>query len=76
MTTMIPTDHAPMPACAPVIRAGAQAAREGRPRTDNPHDLNSEDWTHWMDGFDHQTVWTEHGRGTYDPFSAAAADPS
>lgn len=53
---------------ARIVHDGAKAAREGLPRSDNPHPLASEDRTNWMDGFDHQTVWLEHGRGAYEPF--------
>ncbi len=64
----------PSPETVALVRAGAKAARDGQSRSDNPHDLNGEKWSTWMDGFDHQTVWLEHGRGDYDPFADMATD--
>lgn len=56
---------------ARMIDDGAKAARDGIHRSENPHPVAGEDWTNWMDGFDHQTVWLEHGRGVYEPFADA-----
>ncbi|MBB3934227.1 hypothetical protein [Aureimonas phyllosphaerae] len=44
-------------------------------RSENPHPVESETWSNWMDGFDHQTAWLLNGRGTYDPFAADASSP-
>jgi len=59
------------PERAAILQAGACAARDGTPRSQNPHPVESEDWINWMDGFDQQTAWLEHGRGRYEP----QADP-
>jgi hypothetical protein len=56
------------PERAAIIRAGAQAARDNVPRSDNPHPCHGEDWINWMDGYDHQIAWLETGRGVYEPF--------
>lgn len=56
------------------IRAGAAAARAGVHRRSNPFPLAEEDWLNWMDGYDQQTVWSEQGRGIYDPFPEDAPD--
>ncbi|MBB4000551.1 hypothetical protein [Aureimonas pseudogalii] len=61
MTTMTSPER------AGILQAGASAARDGTPRSHNPHPVESEDWLNWMDGFDQQTVWLEHGRGPYEP---------
>jgi hypothetical protein len=60
------------PERAAIIRAGAAAARENVARSDNPHPLHGEDWINWMDGYDHQTIWLETGRGVYEPFPDVA----
>ena len=55
------------PERAAILQAGACAARDGMPRSRNPYSVESEDWINWMDGFDQQTAWLEHGRGSYEP---------
>lgn len=71
MTAMTATTS---PERAAIVRAGAKASRDGVQRSCNPHPVAGEDWTNWMDGYDHQTVWLETGRGVYEPFPGVAAD--
>lgn len=65
----------PSPERRQAVYAGALAARDGVHRSENPHPIESETWSNWMDGFDHQTAWLLNGRGTYDPFAADASSP-
>ncbi|WP_182422359.1 hypothetical protein [Aureimonas sp. ME7] len=46
-----------------VSAAGAQAARTGERRSSNPHDVQTEEWNLWMDGFDQETVRIERKLG-------------
>ena len=50
-----------------LLNAGATAAREGLRRSVNPHMAGSEAWRTWMEGFDHQTIYIEQGRGEFVP---------
>ncbi|WP_156421006.1 hypothetical protein [Aureimonas sp. AU22] len=31
---------------------GRKAHAEGKARHENPHDINTENWSRWMDGYD------------------------
>lgn len=48
-----------------LVESGAEAARRAARRSDNPHTVDSPEWQAWMDGYDHQAVWLELGRGSY-----------
>lgn len=65
----------PSPERKEAVNAGAMAARDGVHRSENPHPVESETWSNWMDGFDHQTAWLQNGRGVYDPFAANVSSP-
>jgi ribosome modulation factor len=34
---------------------GRKAHADGKSRRDNPYEVNSTDWSYWMDGFDQAT---------------------
>lgn len=50
---------------ADALASGAAAARAGRLRTENPLPVGCEAWMAWMDGYDHQRIWLERGRGDF-----------
>lgn len=45
---------------------GMKAHADGKARHDNPHDISTEDWARWMDGFDQAETEARYRAGRTD----------